>query len=353
MKVCLYSKAFFPSIGGLEQVSYTLANYWFDNCSSLCVVTDTPTSEDDSSMYRFKVIRCPNKQQWKSILKENDLVVSNGYSLKHIAIWLLSRKPIIWVHQTYIPNIFQTGTISFKERIKPFISRIFLPLASKHVFISKAIQKQVGASNGVLIYNPVDTKFRPLSNASVEGDFGFFGRMVPEKGVDTLLQSLSICRLMGKDYTLSLYGEGPELENLKSLAHVKNVGDLVKWHPFVRDLSLVEAMNKYKAIIIPSRWAEPMGIVAIEAMACKKVVIGSSQGGLGEVIGRSGLTFENGDANELSQCMLRLMENPTLLAELEEKSYKRGEGFSLRSVGNKYIALFSNVLEQNRGNWII
>ena len=61
---------------------------------------------------------------------------------------------------------------------------------------------------------------------------------------------------------------------------------------------------------MPSRWAEPFGIVALEGIACGCVVVGSEKGGLKEAIGPCGLTFENGNVRALADQLKRSLNDP-------------------------------------------
>ncbi len=345
MQICLYSSVFFPSVGGIEQVSSTLASYWTKQGHNVTVVTDTPATDDHDTACSFSLIRCPKKATWKSLLPTIDIIVSNGYSLRHITPWLLSRKPIIWIHQTYIPRV-SDALGNWRNLIRTLLGRVILPLATSHVYISRAIQQQVGSSKGVVIYNPVGACFQPLPNFAIENDFAFFGRMVRDKGVDTLLEALAICQQQGKIYYIDLYGEGFSLKELQTLAQKLEIASQIRWYPFVRGEALVQAMNAAGVVVMPSRWAEPMGVVAIEAMACGKAIIGSCQGGLGEVLEGYGMTFKNGNAKKLAECMIQVRERPELRVTLENKAYERSRDFAIETISSKYLQLFASVLKK-------
>ena len=78
---------------------------------------------------------------------------------------------------------------------------------------------------------------------------------------------------------------------------------------------LVQILNGHQIIVIPSRWTEPFGLVALEGIACGLVAVGSSNGGLPDAIGPCGEIFHTGDAQSLTDCLEKLLRNP---ADLEK-----------------------------------
>ena len=79
---------------------------------------------------------------------------------------------------------------------------------------------------------------------------------------------------------------------------------------------LVEILNRHRILVVPSRYREPFGIVALEGIACGCVVVGSAGGGLKEAIGPCGETFRNGDAADLARVLGRLLRHPEMDEEL-------------------------------------
>ncbi len=90
----------------------------------------------------------------------------------------------------------------------------------------------------------------------------------------------------------------------------------LRWSELTRDLGLDSAVTfrgwvapadvehelaDAWAVVVPSLWAEPLGLVALEAIVRGVPVIASASGGLGEVVehGVSGLRFPNGDEDAL------------------------------------------------------
>jgi glycosyltransferase involved in cell wall biosynthesis len=77
-------------------------------------------------------------------------------------------------------------------------------------------------------------------------------------------------------------------------------------------------MRRALALIVPSVWFEPFGLVAIEAFAQGVPVIASRIGSLPEIVypGRTGLLFEPGDAADLARKMRWALEHPDELRRM-------------------------------------
>ena len=131
------------------------------------------------------------------------------------------------------------------------------------------------------------------------GEYALFvGRLVPEKGVHTLLET---CRLLGNGIRLRIVGDGPlrtELEHQRNQAHLTNVC-FDGWLP--RE-EVRAAMRGARFLIVPSVFFETFGMTVIEAFACGVPVIASKLGALAETVedGRTGLHVAAGDCKDLA-----------------------------------------------------
>jgi glycosyltransferase involved in cell wall biosynthesis len=76
----------------------------------------------------------------------------------------------------------------------------------------------------------------------------------------------------------------------------------------------IEAVRRSAFTVAPSVWAEPFGIVALEAGAAGKAVLASATGGLRDVIvdGETGRLLPVGDAGALRAAMAELLADPDL-----------------------------------------
>src|SRR4029453_3032025 len=111
----------------------------------------------------------------------------------------------------------------------------------------------------------------------------FVGRLVPAKGPAMLLEALAILRgRSGAVPGLSVIGDGPYRRWLEGRA-----GDLgldVVFTGQLAPLAVAVAMRRALVVVVPSTGPEPLGLVAVEAMAAGAVVVASAVGGLTETV---------------------------------------------------------------------
>ena len=146
--------------------------------------------------------------------------------------------------------------------------------------------------------------FDPGESTEDRGDyFLFVGRIVKEKGVETLLEAFA----MMPDKRIIIIGNGPELlylkEHFQSFINIQFKGHLDKKEVF-------PIMKKSKACICPSIWYEGSPLTILEAFATGTPVIASRLGSMRETIkdGYNGFHFTAGDVNDLKEKVEHLIQ---------------------------------------------
>lgn len=130
----------------------------------------------------------------------------------------------------------------------------------------------------------------------------FVGQLIPNKGAQVLLQALSILQRTESLPTLMVMGDGPERGRLEGYVRQHRLD--VQFAGERPADEVAAAMGRASVVVVPSTYEEPLGLVALEAMAAGALVVGSDTGGLAELLtdGR-GLTTRPADADALAQAI--------------------------------------------------
>ncbi len=134
----------------------------------------------------------------------------------------------------------------------------------------------------------------------------FAGRLVPSKGVETLLRAVK-----GLDAELVVCGEGVHAPRLRSLAARLGISGRVEFRGWLETEELAREFAEAAVVAVPSLWPEPFGLVGIEGFAAGRPAVGSATGGIPEWLehGVSGLTVPAGKARALADGLGQLLDD--------------------------------------------
>lgn len=175
---------------------------------------------------------------------------------------------------------------------------------------------------------------------------GYVGRLVPEKGVDLLLEAVAG---IGGVWHLAIVGAGPEQERLELLARRRGLAGRVSFEGELPSTRLPAFYRELDALVLPScsrpNWVEQFGRVLIEAMACGVPVVGSDCGEIPNVVGEAGLIFPEGDVALLQDYLMRLMCDPELWASLAQRGRERVlSRFTQAQIAEKTVAVYREMM---------
>jgi glycogen(starch) synthase len=332
VKILISSHAFAPSIGGIETVSRLLAHEFIERGHEVTIVTQTP--DPGGERLPYPVFRQPSIGELWYAIKWCDIFWHSNLSLRTIWPAFFLRKPVVITHHGSYCR--RPSGIDLAQRLKHAIVE-----RTTSVAISRAVAACF-KTDSVIIHSPYDA--RQFASSAPEskrpGDLIFLGRLVTEKGVDVLLQALALLRNRRLFPRLTIVGSGPELVAMQQMAGRLGLNEQVTFAGAKRGAELVGLLQEHKILVIPSRYNEPFGVVALEGIACGCVVVGSGGGGLPEAIGPCGMTFPNGDAEALGESLEKLLRSPEERQRLTANAARHLERFSSSVIAAEYLALF-------------
>jgi glycogen(starch) synthase len=140
----------------------------------------------------------------------------------------------------------------------------------------------------------------------------YAGRLMHEKGVQTLLRAVRTLRESHPGLRLAVAGTGGYEPELRALARRLRVARAVNWLGFVPEDELAPLLGAADAVVVPSLY-EPFGIVALEAAASGAPLVVAETGGLCDLVGAgvAAAGFPPGDAGALATAVGMLLADPT------------------------------------------
>ena len=147
----------------------------------------------------------------------------------------------------------------------------------------------------------------PLGN---EPRLAYAGRLSAEKGVDTLLHAFRRVLVELPEARLEIVGDGPQRTDLQGLAVEVGIDDKVDFSGALEAEEMERQLDSAWVQAIPSKWDEPFGMVAIEAMMRGTAVVASDGGGLRDIVREgTGLLVPPGDDTAWSEALTELLTN--------------------------------------------
>ena len=333
MKILLLSHKFYPAVGGIETISEILANEFVEAGHQVRIVT---WSEDESkTIFPYKIIRRPNlitlfKQIfWATIVFENNPCIRLSWPA-----FIINKPTVIALH-TWIAR--SNGKSSILDKLK--LQK--LKTAKNVIAISKAIQ--IGTfKKAIIISNPFKVEMFKIINKGVkENDFVFLGRLVSDKGVDIAIEAIYKLNHEGNNFKLTIIGDGPEKNKLKKQVLDLKLSDNIHFLGNLTGETLVNELCKYKYILIPSRWKEPFGVVALEGIACGCIPIVADGGGLPDAVGNAGIIFKRGDTNDLVKKINNLLGDLKLQEKLKEAADTHLLEHNPKLIAKRYLEILA------------
>ncbi len=166
---------------------------------------------------------------------------------------------------------------------------------------------------------------------------GTLGSLTYIKNVAALIEATALVQ-QSTPLTLHIGGDGPDMEELKTLAKENSVHTV--WHGQLQDSA---TFFKNLTIYVQPSLSESFGIAALEAMSCGIPTILSNRGGLKEV-GGDAVLYSEPDTIQLAATIQRLSEDTTLQKQLRTRGPKRAHEFSVERMVTAHVQVYKKLL---------
>ena len=204
----------------------------------------------------------------------------------------------------------------------------------------------------------VDTNFfRPIKVDKDKKTFQILtvGYLIERKGFKYLIEAMKEILRKHENVKLKIVGSGPLEKPLKKLIRELKLESTIEIISNIPDTGLLELYNLSDLFVLPSIVdtegnTEGLGVVLLEAMACKLPVIGSNIGGIPDIVhdGVNGFLVPEKDSEKISITIMKLIENDEMRENFAINGYEMVKCcFSWELIAKEYINIYSTILKEH------
>lgn len=366
---------YFPFLGGGQKITLKIAEYLkqFFNVQFICFNDGLIINELKKMRIEYKIINAPRHAKlryfwsfipfyfrFKRYLVENNikLIYCNSYFTAKLATFVSKETniPVIWHKHIIIENSKDSYLAGQIRKISKYVNKI--------ICVSNAVKKSmigVGVEEDKLcvIYNGIDTRKKTnikniiinkykLDNCFIAGSVGFFRR---NKGFELLIKAAAIIKQKQNKIKFFITGKSDGdykyEQELKLLTKKNNIEDTVIFGGYIDWFKCIEAFD---VLIIPS-YAEPFGLVTVEAGLYEVPVIAFATGGTPEIIknGINGFLVKNVSAEDLASKVIYVYNKRKKLRKIGLRAKKIVmEKFNEKKMRESILNIVKEILNEKK-----
>ncbi|HMK88217.1 MAG TPA: glycosyltransferase family 4 protein [Methylocystis sp.] len=232
--------------------------------------------------------------------------------------------------------------------IEALLARRTNLLLFESAFIASRFAAEVGRPRGVakIVHNGVAaSELSPVAAAADAADFLYVGEFRSVKGLDTLLDALSLLAKDGRRPRLAMVGDGPDKAALLARASALSVAEQLTMKA---PMGVRDAFAQGRIMVVPSR-LESLPYIVLEAAAARKPLVATRVGGVPEIFGPyADRLIACDDPQALADAMRGELDADPVKADAEAAQLAEhvAANFSLQNMVDAIIAGYRQALAQ-------
>lgn len=386
MNICVVSDLFDSSYGGVPVVANRFIERFIERGHRITIVTSKCNLSRESeerrrnlTVYRFPSFTLPKSEgeyafSFPSFRKIRQIFERERIDVLHCHIpSLLSLGCVLEARKKGVPSIATNHLLSetfsrnlffdsakfnkfFYKIVNSFYNLVDIVLCPS-IYGLKTLRKYGLKAKALVLSNGVElSKFNPnLDHEQFDREFGlgeenkkilYVGRLMEEKGLNILLDAYSIVQTRAPDTNLIIVGKGHLRKNLENQANRLGLKNVV-FTGFISDSLLRQAYASSDLLVLPS-YAEIQPLVLLEALAMGLPAIGTSVGGVPELIvnGRNGYILKPGDHEGLAEKITTILNDDLLREEFSHCSLRIARSHDIEKSTDKLERLYTKLAPQ-------
>lgn len=240
--------------------------------------------------------------------------------------------------------------------ISRLLSKFVLHRAFTCIAISQAVANYIEQSREIpktttreLIYYGITSSRASEKNAKATRQplqIGTIARLVSQKNIPMLLKATQLLNFeRGLDFHLTITGQGPLREYLRSISSDLGIDRVITWKEDISDVA--ELYANLNLFVLPSNY-EGFGLVLLEAMSYGVPVVARRISAIPEVLGENhpGL-IESDSPTELAYKMRELLTNSTAIRKCLKIQSQRLPMFSIDQATKEHNRVYKRLMVEN------
>lgn len=264
-----------------------------------------------------------------------------------VPIGLANRPSVVTVHDiqyVVFPDTFSPLKLRYLRRAVPAAIRRASIIATPSTFVADTIQQAFNVDTERLVVVPnalTPSVSSPVSLDALRATYGIPGRFLIYPAItyrhkNHVMLLRAVAPLLAAEPTLRLVllgGQGPCEERVRDEAVRLGITAQVVRPGRIPAADRDAMYDAATVMAFPSRY-EGFGIPVLEAMARGCPVVAANATALPEAVGDAGLLVDPDDVNAWTEAIKRVMDEPSLSAELRARGYRRAAAFTVDRTAN-------------------
>lgn len=268
--------------------------------------------------------------------------------------WLLHRKyPVVTTIHEPKPLAIETIRTFLLNRIQVMDNKLLIKFSDRVIVHGEQHRRYLLArkvpSYKVEVISHGDFSFythyqKDAAATSKSSNILFFGRIVPYKGLDYLIEASKLIEAHIPNVTITIAGEGKFTKYEKLISKDKN---FVILNRFIPDEEVAELFGKASLVVLPYIAGTQSGVITI-AGAFKKPVVATDVGNFSEMVenGTTGFIVPPKNVNALAEAIIKLLKDDKLRQKMGENAYKTvKEKFSWDKIAQRTLQVYEEAID--------
>lgn len=226
-----------------------------------------------------------------------------------------------------------------------FIRKWIYSKYDKFVVLTHEDEKAWGMKNCITIPNFTNMSTKETMPSSLMSNkIITTARLVVQKRLDLMIEVWGLLSKRYPDWSVDVYGDGPERSKLHALIDQKGIGQ--SFHLLGSTMDVKEKLQQSSIFCFTSEY-EGFGIVIIEAMQMGLPVVSFEYSGIHDIIknGENGIIIPFGDVDAFAEALASLMDSKEKMFAIRNNALRSVLKFEKTSVMNSWDQLFKTLIK--------